>query len=564
MSTDLPLPIPTGGATSTVGAPADTSPGVSASAPAGGQGVASVFDALMAVLGPVAVSADANPDDAAVATASAPVQPTTDVQANAAAAPVAAQPVATAILPQLVVNLQSVQPEPVAAVLPATATKPADKADVAAADANPGADASAAEAPAQLSPAVDVAVKAQAVVPAAPGFAEPATSTMPQDAPAAAPVRATGPKAKADDRTPADAKADDTDGVDTQPAPVSADVTVPPVVVAQLQVPSQPQAQATAQAQTTVQTPAPPQRRSSVQAPAQAALSGAAGVPAPTAADATTTALAASAPDRPNAPDTKASDTTVADAGAPQATAPSTEVPVPPQPRPADALAGSLKAVRKALATDTDGEGPQATPRSTASSGFSLQAQVEAPGAYTATGAQTAGTTEAGSNLARATVETLSNMAVQVNRKLSEGNSKFAVELHPADLGKVEVTLSIARDGTTTAHLKFDTPVTAAAFQAQEGELRQQLAQTGLNLDSGALTFSSRDDNSAGFNQAFTQMQQQNQPQGQQNQQSKSQARAFKNAQAIAADADASAAVDAGLLAQRTNVPSTLALNLFV
>jgi flagellar hook-length control protein FliK len=173
--------------------------------------------------------------------------------------------------------------------------------------------------------------------------------------------------------------------------------------------------------------------------------------------------------------------------------------------------------------------------------------------------------TEGGSNLSRATVETLSAMAVQVNRKLSEGNTKFAVELHPADLGKVEVTLTIARDGTTTAHLKFDTPVTAASFQAQEGQLRHQLAQTGLSLDSGSLTFSSRDDGNGGsFSQAFAQSQQQDQ--SSQNRQSQSQARAFQNAAAVAADADTSAAsaVDAGLLALRAGASSTLALNLIV
>ncbi|MBW8735414.1 MAG: flagellar hook-length control protein FliK [Asticcacaulis sp.] len=245
-------------------------------------------------------------------------------------------------------------------------------------------------------------------------------------------------------------------------------------------------------------------------------------------------------------------------------TAPLPAAPIQAQPKP-DALAGSLKAARKALTNDIDAQTIHtATPRNAAPSGFSLQPQADTQGSYTATGAQSGGMTQGGSNLARATVETLSTMSVQITRKLSEGNTKFAVELHPADLGKVEVTLSIARDGTTTAHLKFDTPVTAAAFQAQEGELRHQLAQSGLNLDGGALTFSSRDGGSAGgFGQSFAQMQQQNQPQDQ-SQSRQSQARAFQNAAAIADAADSSAAVDAGLLALRAGVSSTLALNLIV
>jgi hypothetical protein len=126
--------------------------------------------------------------------------------------------------------------------------------------------------------------------------------------------------------------------------------------------------------------------------------------------------------------------------------------PVQAAPKP-DAMAGALRMVRKALTDEAVAADTAPAPRTAAPSGFSLQhAQAETAGSYTATGAQTAGMTEGGSNLSRATVETLSAMAVQVNRKLSEGNTKFAVELHPADLGKVEVTLTIARDGTTTAH----------------------------------------------------------------------------------------------------------------
>jgi hypothetical protein len=543
MSVDLPLPIPTGGAAAMIGAPPDTPLGASAgtSASAGGQGAASAFDALMAALGPVTIADDAARDDTAV-----PAEPTATAQADSSAMPVQAPPVAPALLPQLVAGMQSAPPAPAAGtsetvVSPQTAMPliAAAEASGKAAAATPGAaddsQASDADAPAVETPGHPVAA---AVVQAMPVAAEPAQVVTPDEAPA--PVRSPAPKARAaaDD----DVKAADADDGDKAPAG-AADATVPPpAVVAQFQ--AQPQTPASTQAAK------PSPSRPSAQ-----------GAPAP-AAKATDAATATPATDQPKTFDTKPADTFATDASAPQTAA--TPVTVQPQPKAADMVAGSLKAVRKALAEEVDA-GAAPAPRSQTPSGFSLQAQVEAPGAYTATGAQSAGTTEAGSNLARATVETLSNMAVQINRKLGEGNTKFAVELHPADLGKVEVTLNIARDGTTTAHLKFDTPVTAAAFQAREGELRQQLAQTGLNLDSGSLTFSSRDDgnaNNGGFNQAFAQMQQQNQPQGQQNRQS--QARAFKNAAAIAADADASAAVDAGLLAQRAGLSSTLALNLIV
>jgi hypothetical protein len=543
MSVDLPLPIPTGGATSMVGAANAVS--ADASASAGGQGAASVFDALMAALGPVTIADDAAVDDTAVPSATAPAGSTIASKADSAAVPLPAP----AVLPQMIAEVQSAPPEPAAAT-PAppappqasapliAAAKATDMASVAAPATADDSKASDADAPAVQTPAQPVAA-----VPATPVAAEPVPVVAPNEAPQ--PVRPPAPKGRA--AAAGDVKATGADSDDTAPAAAVADTAPSPAVVAQLQV--QPQSPASTQAPK-----ASPSRLSAQAAAAAVPLAGNQ-VPAP---KATGAATATPADDQPKTFDAQAAGIQPADTAATDATAPQTATPARVQPQPkADTLAGSLKAARKALAEEA-----VPAPRSQTPSGFSLQAQVEAPGAYTATGAQSAGTTGAGSNLARATVETLSGMAVQINRKLSEGNTKFAVELHPADLGKVEVTLSIARDGTTTAHLKFDTPVTAAAFQAQEGELRQQLAQTGLNLDSGSLTFSSRDDGNAGFNQAFAQMQQQNQPQEQQNRQS--QARAFKNAAAIAADADASAAVDAGLLAQRIGVSSTLALNLIV
>ncbi|MGZ3305611.1 MAG: flagellar hook-length control protein FliK, partial [Asticcacaulis sp.] len=95
--------------------------------------------------------------------------------------------------------------------------------------------------------------------------------------------------------------------------------------------------------------------------------------------------------------------------------------------------------------------------------------------------------------MSQTAVQTLSALSVQIGKRLSDGNTKFSVELHPADLGRVDVALTIDRDGRVNAHLDFDTPMTAAAFSTHENELRQQLTQAGLNVDAGALTFASRD-----------------------------------------------------------------------
>ena len=189
---------------------------------------------------------------------------------------------------------------------------------------------------------------------------------------------------------------------------------------------------------------------------------------------------------------------------------------------------------------------------------FALQAQADTQGSYTSAGASTA----SASNLSRATVENLSAMSVQINKKLSEGNTKFAMELHPADLGKVQVTLTIGRDGETKAHLQFDTPVTASAFSAHADELRNQLSQSGLNVAGDALTFSSSQDG-GGFGSAFADAQgQQQQSQGQ-GHSAQAAARALQAA-GQAADTTDLSALDASLGAFRGRTSSTLALNLIV
>jgi len=534
MSLDPSLPIPSGRATQGVSAP------TGASAPQGG---VSGFDALMAALGP---ATDVDTQTSAGATADATAA---SVQADIAPVMPTSPPAAASVLPQLVEDLQTGPAGAVPAALAKAARVPApqdatlDPTDTSAAPVAPAATIQAAQ------------LQAATV--------QPAATTPPAEL--SAPVTASSPKAEPASH-PADKAQDDRaedDSGANAPAPVDttaaqAAITIIVAVPVQTQAASQPPVEAQ------VRSAAPVLPKAAAKPDTLAAPAVNTPPQLPLASAPVADASQAAAP-------VKASDKTVADdAGTPAATpvAATTDAPVaaPVQvvPKP-DMLAGALKTMRKALTDDAAVTDAAPAPRNSTSSGFSLQQlQAETVGSYTTTGAQAAGMTQGGSNLSRATVETLSAMAVQVSRKLSEGNTKFAVELHPADLGKVEVTLSIARDGTTTAHLKFDTPVTAAAFQAQEGELRHQLAQTGLNLDSGSLTFSSRDDGNGGgsFNQAFAQSQQQDQSQ---NRQSQAQARAFQTAAAaVAADADTTAAVDAGLLALRAGASSTLALNLIV
>lgn len=192
---------------------------------------------------------------------------------------------------------------------------------------------------------------------------------------------------------------------------------------------------------------------------------------------------------------------------------------------------------------------------STQPQAFSLQAISDTQGSYSATGASTT----AGSNMSRAAVETLSALSMQISKKLEHGSTKFAIELYPADLGKVEVSLHIGRDGKTTAHLTFDSPVTAASFGAGEPELRQQLADAGVSVDKDGLSFSSRDSSSQGGNSFGSALAQDQRQQSQARQAS----RALDAARKVADDSDLNAALNTAMQAMRTGA-STLALNLIV
>jgi flagellar hook-length control protein FliK len=218
-----------------------------------------------------------------------------------------------------------------------------------------------------------------------------------------------------------------------------------------------------------------------------------------------------------------------------------------------------------------------ATPASVAApaaAGFSVQAPpVAAPAPYTAQAVPAPDSTAAAqvpaSTLSQTAVQTLSALSMQISKRLDDGNTRFTVELHPADLGRVDVALTIDRDGKVNAHLNFDTPITAAAFSAHQSELRQQLTQAGLNVDSGSLTFSSRQEGGSaqtGQNpsgQGGFMNQQQNPQHSQSGQSQSSPSGAGDAARALAAAGQANDAADLGL-SNLIGQGGSLALNLIV
>lgn len=89
---------------------------------------------------------------------------------------------------------------------------------------------------------------------------------------------------------------------------------------------------------------------------------------------------------------------------------------------------------------------------------------------------------------ARATPETVAHLTAQISQKLEGHSSKFDIELNPAGLGRVSVSVEIAASGKMTAAMSFDSPQAAAELRARSSEIQRALEHAGFDL-SGGLSF---------------------------------------------------------------------------
>ncbi len=108
----------------------------------------------------------------------------------------------------------------------------------------------------------------------------------------------------------------------------------------------------------------------------------------------------------------------------------------------------------------------------------------------------------------RATVETTAQLASQIARRLDSRSTRFDMVLTPEDLGRVDVSLEIGKDGQLSARLAFDNPAAAADLKGRADELRRQLQDAGFQVAGDALDFSQRDPSAGGG--AFERQQQRN------------------------------------------------------
>lgn len=84
----------------------------------------------------------------------------------------------------------------------------------------------------------------------------------------------------------------------------------------------------------------------------------------------------------------------------------------------------------------------------------------------------------------------LDALAVHIARKFEAGTNQFEIRLHPAELGHLDISLSVAEDGHVQAVLRAERPETLDLLQRDARVLEQQLRQAGLEVGSNALSFS--------------------------------------------------------------------------
>lgn len=102
----------------------------------------------------------------------------------------------------------------------------------------------------------------------------------------------------------------------------------------------------------------------------------------------------------------------------------------------------------------------------------------------------------------------LPGLAVAIAARASAGRNSFSIRLDPPELGRVDVRLSVDKDGHISSHLVADRKDTLALLQRDASGLQRALQDAGFKTTDNGLQFSLRD-SFAGLQQQQQQQQQQ-------------------------------------------------------
>lgn len=83
----------------------------------------------------------------------------------------------------------------------------------------------------------------------------------------------------------------------------------------------------------------------------------------------------------------------------------------------------------------------------------------------------------------------LDALAVRIARKFDQGSSQFEISLHPAELGKLDISLNVTEDGRLHAVIRAERADTLDLLKQDARQLETQLRQAGLEVGSNSLSF---------------------------------------------------------------------------
>lgn len=90
-------------------------------------------------------------------------------------------------------------------------------------------------------------------------------------------------------------------------------------------------------------------------------------------------------------------------------------------------------------------------------------------------------------------------ISLQIQKNAAANINTFTMHLNPAELGRLDVQMKFAKDGTMKAHLTAERPETLSMLQRDQQQLNRILEQAGINVDENSLSFDLRQQNPNDF-----------------------------------------------------------------
>jgi flagellar hook-length control protein FliK len=88
--------------------------------------------------------------------------------------------------------------------------------------------------------------------------------------------------------------------------------------------------------------------------------------------------------------------------------------------------------------------------------------------------------------------QVIEQIKVNITRAAKAGLDRVTIQLRPEELGRIEIKLEMAKDGTVKAHIAAENPATLELLKSEARGMERALQDAGLRADADDLEFSLR------------------------------------------------------------------------